>query len=228
MHPATLWTITRKSVVPNPSAHRQWNATGKESMNARLPLQRCSTEPQAGAAPAPGRRPHIHSAVTSCTISKATAAVPSQTFICSIPENPRVNSGRPAGVWTLAYTPKVTATAAPASSTATSPARLVAARRSVAMDIARPLPAAVRQRASISDEAEPSRVPAAARRIVARNANLGHCLRRDTSLRLGHTDRLGLSRDDRRCELGHRATVAACGSVGHRYLHRPGRQVVGV
>src|SRR6266516_1880331 len=140
MHPATLWTITRKSVVPNPSAHKQWNATGKENTNARLPLQRWSTEPQAGAAPAPGRRPHIHSAVTSCTISRATAAVPSQTFICSIPENPRVNNGRPAGVCTLAYTPNVTATAAPARSTATSPARLIAARRSVAIDIASPPP----------------------------------------------------------------------------------------
>ena len=71
-------------------------------MKASDPLQRCRIAAHAGAGPARGRWPHIHKAVSNCTMSRDTAAVVSQTFICRIPEKPRVVTGRPLGVWSLA------------------------------------------------------------------------------------------------------------------------------
>ena len=66
--------------------------------NATDPLHRCMGETQGGHRETPGSRPHIHSAVMSCTTINAAAAVVSHVFICNMPEKPRVNSGRPAGV----------------------------------------------------------------------------------------------------------------------------------
>ena len=71
-------------------------------MKAIEPLHRCRTGAHDGAGPARGRWPHIHKAVSNCTIRRDVAAVVSQAFICRIPEKPKVDTGRPLGVWSLA------------------------------------------------------------------------------------------------------------------------------
>ena len=75
----------------------QCRATGSVTAKASAPLKRCAWGAHAGARPAPGSRPHIHSAVSSWTTRSAAAAQVSHAFICSIPEKPKVANGRPAG-----------------------------------------------------------------------------------------------------------------------------------
>src|SRR6478736_929256 len=115
-----LCTNTRVFADSKPSAHRQWKATGRLTTNAAVPLHRCSGAIQPGAGPAPGNRPHIHSADSSWTTTNTTTSVVSQAFICSIPENPRVNRGRNVGSCNRPYTPIPTATAAPRTKAAVS------------------------------------------------------------------------------------------------------------
>ena len=70
--------------------------------NATAPDHRCTGATYDGAPVTPGRRPHIHNAVASWTTMSAATTVVSHAFICSMPLNPRVNSGRPAGEWACA------------------------------------------------------------------------------------------------------------------------------
>src|SRR5487761_1575224 len=100
----------------------QLKATGKVIMKAVAPVQRCRTGAHDGTGPAPGRRPHIHRAVTNWTTTRRTAAVVSHAFIWSMPEKPNVTTGRPLGVWIRAYRPMDRATAALTRSRAARPA----------------------------------------------------------------------------------------------------------
>src|SRR4029079_2239458 len=93
----------------------QWNATGNDTANAVAPDQRWMGATYDGAPVTPGSRPHIHSAVASCTRTRTATAVVSQAFIWSMPLKPSVKIGRPAGECSCAYTPRLTATSAPTS-----------------------------------------------------------------------------------------------------------------
>ena len=70
----------------NPIDHRQWNATGRVSRNAMMPLVRCSGPIQAGAGPRP-IFPHIRSALSNWTNARTTAPAVSHTFIANIELN---------------------------------------------------------------------------------------------------------------------------------------------
>ena len=80
----------------NPSAQMQWNATGSgEDERDRAAPAVDRRRPTRGAAPARGSRPHIHSAVSELDDQQdEPRRCVSQAFICSMPEKPRVNSGR--------------------------------------------------------------------------------------------------------------------------------------
>src|SRR4051794_18687028 len=116
----------------------QWNATGKLTTKAMLPLQRWTNE-SAGPRDLIGSRPHITSAVASCTKARTRTIVASQAFICRTPEKPRVNTGRPAASCTRAYTPRQTATTAPAKIAMVSPPRARRGRSATAVAIRSPL-----------------------------------------------------------------------------------------
>src|SRR4051794_32005116 len=115
----------------------QWNATGKLTTKAMLPLQRWTNE-SAGPRDLIGSRPHMTSAVASCTNARTRTIVASQAFICRTPEKPRVNTGRPAASCTRAYTPRQTATIAPAKMATVTPPRARRGRSATAVAIRPP------------------------------------------------------------------------------------------
>jgi hypothetical protein len=63
--------------------------------------QECTGPSDAGAAPS-GKRPYIHSAVTSWTPAKMSAIVVSHTFIVIVFVNPSVITRSDDGVWAFA------------------------------------------------------------------------------------------------------------------------------
>ena len=92
------------------------------STNATAPLHRCRPDrPRPARRAHTGSRPHIHRAVSTWTQQQRPRRVVSHAFICSTPENPNVESGRPAGSCSPAYAPSATVTPAPGRSTAVSP-----------------------------------------------------------------------------------------------------------
>src|SRR4051812_43566429 len=94
-------------------------ATGTAARNAIRPDHRCSGPIQLG--DRNGSLPYIVSADTSWTTASVAASVASHTFTSCGPENPATLTATPVGVCSRPNTPRTTDTAAPISSTPSSP-----------------------------------------------------------------------------------------------------------